>query len=47
MKELAKEINMNEQYFCRFFKNIIGKSPMQYINEYRIKKSEELLKKQT
>lgn len=45
VKELAKEINMNEQYFCRFFKNIIGKSPMQYINEYRIKKSEELLKK--
>lgn len=44
IKDLAKEINMNEQYFCRFFKNIIGKSPLQYINEYRIKKSEELLK---
>ena len=45
IRDLAKLINMNEQYFCRFFKNIIGKSPMQYINEYRIKKSEELLKK--
>lgn len=44
IKDLAKEINMNEQYFCRFFKSVIGKSPMQYINEYRIKKSEELLK---
>lgn len=44
IKDLAKEINMNEQYFCRFFKSVIGKSPLQYINEYRIKKSEELLK---
>lgn len=45
IKDLAKEINMNEQYFCRFFKSIIGKSPLQYINEYRIKKSAELLRK--
>lgn len=44
IKDLAKEISMNEQYFCRFFKSIIGKPPIQYINEYRIKKSEELLK---
>lgn len=44
IKDLAKEINMNEQYFCRFFKNATGKSPIKYTNEYRIKKSEELLK---
>ena len=27
---------MNEQYFCRFFKKAIGRTPITYINEYRI-----------
>ncbi|AOR24824.1 AraC family transcriptional regulator [Clostridium taeniosporum] len=44
IKDLAKQINMNEQYFCRFFKKMIGKTPMEYVNEYRIKKTKELLK---
>lgn len=44
IKDLAEQINMNEQYFCRFFKSMIGKSPMEYVNEYRIKKTKELLK---
>ena len=44
IKDLAEQINMNEQYFCRFFKRMIGKSPMEYVNEYRIKKTKELLK---
>ena len=30
---------MNEQYFCRFFKKIIGKTPVTYINEYRISRA--------
>ena len=33
---------MNEQYFCRFFKKVIGRSPMEYVNEYRIKKGNPL-----
>ncbi|NFN95485.1 helix-turn-helix domain-containing protein [Clostridium botulinum] len=44
IKDLAKQINMNEQYFCRFFKRMIGKTPMEYVNEYRIKKTKELLR---
>ncbi|MEQ8156510.1 MAG: AraC family transcriptional regulator [Clostridiaceae bacterium] len=44
IKDLANQINMNEQYFCRFFKIMIGKSPIEYVNEYRIKKTRELLK---
>lgn len=39
VRDLAKLINMNEQYFCRFFKKSIGKSPMVYINEYRIRQA--------
>ena len=35
---------MNEQYFCRFFKKVIGRSPMEYVNEYRIKKAIHYLK---
>lgn len=43
IKDLAKLLNMNEQYFCRFFKKTIGRSPMDYVNEYRIKHSLRLL----
>ena len=34
---------MNEQYFCRFFKKAIGRSPIEYVNEYRVKQSLRLL----
>ncbi len=34
---------MNEQYFCRFFKKAIGRSPIEYVNEYRIKQAIRLL----
>ena len=43
IKDMAQQINMNEQYFCRFFKTMIGKSPNEYLNEYRIKKIEGML----
>lgn len=43
IETLALEANMNTQYFCRFFKNIVGKTPVDYINSYRIEKSAELL----
>ena len=39
IRDLAKLINMNEQYFCRFFKKSIGRSPMVYINEFRIRQA--------
>ena len=34
---------MNEQYFCRFFKRSIGKTPIDYINDYRLNKVIRLL----
>lgn len=39
ISELAKLINMNEQYFCRFFKKGLGKTPIQYLNDYRIQQA--------
>lgn len=41
--DLSEILNMNEQYFCRFFKKTIGRSPMEYVNEYRIKHAVRLL----
>ncbi|GIM29124.1 AraC family transcriptional regulator [Clostridium polyendosporum] len=42
--ELAAEANMNTRYFCRFFKSVTGKTPVTYINEYRIEEAAKLLK---
>lgn len=41
--DLAGQVNLNEQYFCRLFKKAIGSSPIEYINEYRIKQARRLL----
>ncbi len=43
ISDLAGLINRNEQYFCRFFKKVIGSTPMAYVNEYRIKQARRLL----
>lgn len=39
IRDLALQVNLNEQYFCRFFKKVLGKSPITYLNEYRIKQA--------
>lgn len=44
LKELAGKAGMNEQYFCRFFKQVIGKTPMAYLNEFRVLRSMALLR---
>lgn len=41
---LSKVANMNTQYFCRFFKLHTGKTPVDYINQYRVEKASEILK---
>ncbi len=45
IRDLSDLINMNEQYFCRFFKKAIGHTPIEFINEYRIRQSMHLLEK--
>lgn len=42
---LAGEAGMNEQYFCRFFRKMTGKTPITYLNDYRIGHAAEALAK--
>lgn len=41
--QLADLMNFNEQYFSRFFKKTVGKTPVEYINEVRIRQASRLL----
>lgn len=43
LEDLALLVNLNAQYFCRYFKENIGKTVTEYINEIRIKKAAEAL----
>lgn len=43
-KELADLIHLSEYRFCHIFKESMGKSPINYINEVRLKKAYELIK---
>lgn len=42
-KTLSDLCYMSESHFCRFFKKNFGKTPLSYINEYRIEKACERL----
>jgi AraC-like DNA-binding protein len=35
LKELAIQANMSEGHFCRFFRELMKKSPIDYVNRYR------------
>lgn len=43
LDDLARCTNLNSQYFCRFFKSIVGKTPIEFVNQYRIDKAATLL----
>lgn len=47
LSDLAKQANLNQHYFCRLFKEVLGCSPVAYINEYRIKQARRLLERST
>ena len=46
LRDLAQIMNMNEQYFCRFFRKTTGKTPVSYINEIRIRHAALMLTRQ-
>lgn len=43
LEELAGLVNLNPQYFCRYFKENMGKTATEYINEVRIENAAEAL----
>ncbi len=43
LTELAAMANMNRHYFCRLFKSITGKPPIEYINHLRLNEAMKLL----
>ncbi|GFR37133.1 putative HTH-type transcriptional regulator YdeC [Insulibacter thermoxylanivorax] len=43
IKDLAEELNMSEEHFCRFFKKMMKRSAVSYINEYRMQQAKMLL----
>ena len=36
LEEIAREINMTEPAFCRYFKKLTGKTFIQFVNEFRV-----------
>ena len=44
LKELSKVMNLNEYYFCRFFKKVMGNTVMDYLNFVRVSKAEKMLR---
>lgn len=47
LEALAECIPLNKNYFCKFFKEKVGKTPFAYLNEYRINQAAAQLLKTT
>lgn len=43
LNSLAKIAGMNPKYFCRYFRNMTGRTPIDYLNYYRIECACEML----
>lgn len=43
LSELARVANLSEGHFCRFFKQMAKKSPVDYINYYKVSRAAKLL----
>ncbi len=44
LEDLSSCVNMNTNYFCKFFKELTNKTPMDYLNYYRVECAKEKLK---
>ena len=43
LDDLASAVHLDRKYFCRFFKKALGKTPISYINDFRIRHATTLL----
>ena len=46
LNELADLLNVNRFYFCRFFKEVTGSTPIEYLNNYRTHQAVSLMRRQ-
>lgn len=44
LEMLADEANMSPRYFCRVFRSVTGRTPVDYLNYYRVECAAELLR---
>lgn len=43
LEELAQVSGMSPRYFCRVFRNMTGRTPIEYVNYYRIETASQML----
>ncbi len=43
LNDMAQTAHMNKQYFCQYFRKVMGQTPIRYLNYYRIECACELL----
>jgi len=43
LQEMSDTVGMSLKYFCSFFKDMTGKTPVEYLNEYRIERATQKL----
>lgn len=43
LEELAAQADMSPKYFCRFFKEMVNRTPIDYLNYYRTERACEML----
>lgn len=46
LSELADLLRVNRFYFCRFFKEVTGSTPIEYLNNFRIHQAVSLMRRQ-
>ncbi len=43
LSDLSSLVSMSDAHFCRYFHKLVGRTPIEYINEYRINQAVKLL----
>lgn len=46
LQELADQVNLSKYHFCRFFKSLTGKTPIDYLNFYLINQASKMLREE-
>ncbi|MBD2846453.1 helix-turn-helix transcriptional regulator [Paenibacillus sp. IB182496] len=44
LRDLAASVSMSEAYFCRFFKEMTRRNPIDYLNQYRMQQAASMMR---